>query len=154
MAAVQRKETMHQRDPSFSRSQSYYSSDVQMNDILSEFVQNAQEDEIWVSIEASDLKMKRTNKDLYELISISLDTARENCIESTPPRGRYIKLRTREIQQQLLIQIQFSCEDRMIRKFDKRIVRMRDIVEASDGYLKIQLIDEAGSIRIAIPDNE
>ena len=154
MAAVQRKETMHQKDPSFSRSQSYYSSDVQMNDILSEFVQNAQEDEIWVSIEASDLKMKRTNKDLYELISISLDTARENCIESTPPRGRYIKLRTREIQQQLLIQIQFSCEDRMIRKFDKRIVRMRDIVEASDGYLKIQLIDEAGSIRIAIPDNE
>ena len=115
---------------------------------------DVQEENIWISIDASDLEMNRMGNELYELVSIALDTARENCIETTPPRGRYIKFRSREIQQQLLIQIQFSCEDRTIRKFDKRIVRMRDIIESSNGYLKLQLIDEMGSIRIALPERE
>lgn len=152
MAAMQKEEPVHQREPKVSRGRYTYTSDSKMNELLTNFVLNVQEDNIWISIDAADLEMNRIGKELYELVSIALDTARENCIETTPPRGRYIKFRSRKIQQQLLIQIQFSCEDRTIRKFDKRIVRMRDIIESSDGYLKLQLIDEMGSIRIALPE--
>ena len=56
------------------------------------------------------------------------------------------------MQQQMLLKIQFSCEDRMIREFDKNIVRMRDLIESYDGYLKIQLDGDVGNIKIAIPD--
>ena len=154
MAAMQREEPVHQRKPKISKSRSPYTSDSKMNELLTNFVMDVQEENIWISIDASDLEMNRMGNELYELVSIALDTARENCIETTPPRGRYIKFRSREIQQQLLIQIQFSCEDRTIRKFDKRIVRMRDIIESSNGYLKLQLIDEMGSIRIALPERE
>ena len=56
------------------------------------------------------------------------------------------------MQQQMLFKIQFSCEDRMIREFDKNIVRMRDLIESYDGYLKIQLDGDVGNIKIAIPD--
>ena len=154
MTAMQREEPVHQRKPKISKSRSPYTSDSKMNELLTNFVMDVQEENIWISIDASDLEMNRMGNELYELVSIALDTARENCIETTPPRGRYIKFRSREIQQQLLIQIQFSCEDRTIRKFDKRIVRMRDIIESSNGYLKLQLIDEMGSIRIALPERE
>ncbi len=40
----------------------------------------------------------------------------------------------------------------MIREFDKSIIKMRDLIESSYGYLKIQLDSDVGCIKIAIPD--
>ncbi len=137
-------------DPKLNRC--FYTSYSDMNEVLNRFVKEATESNIWVSVEATDLKENRMGHQLCELVSMALDTAKENCIETTPPRGRYIKIRSREMQQQMLIRIQFACEDRMIREFDKSIVRMRELIESAGGYLKIQLIDDTGNIKIAIPD--
>ena len=152
MAAIQREGPVSHKKPKQSGSRYHYTSNAEMNEILTEFVQEAEKENIWVSMEASDLKENRIGHLLCELVGTALDTARRNCIETTPPRGRFIKFHSREMQQQLLIKIEFSCEDREIRKFDKNIVRIREIIEATGGYLKIQLEDETGSIRIAIPD--
>ncbi|MEI3139564.1 MAG: hypothetical protein V8T31_08590 [Lachnospiraceae bacterium] len=152
MAVMRRQDSMKEEKNQRS-GRSFYTSYSEMNELLNRFVKEAEDSGIWVSVEAVDLRENRMGQSLCELVRMALDTAKENCIETTPPRGRYIKIRSREMQQQMLIRIEFSCEDRMIREFDKSIVRMRELIETAGGYLKIQLIDDTGNIKIAIPDN-
>ena len=152
MAVMRRQDSMKEEKNQRS-GHSFYTSYSEMNELLNRFVKEAEDSGIWVSVEAVDLRENRMGQSLCELVRMALDTAKENCIETTPPRGRYIKIRSREMQQQMLIRIEFSCEDRMIREFDKSIVRMRELIETAGGYLKIQLIDDTGNIKIAIPDN-
>ena len=147
MAVMRRQDSMKEEKNQRS-GRSFYTSYSEMNELLNRFVKEAEDSGIWVSVEAVDLRENRMGQSLCELVRMALDTAKENCIETTPPRGRYIK----EMQQQMLIRIEFSCEDRMIREFDKSIVRMRELIETAGGYLKIQLIDDTGNIKIAIPD--
>ena len=151
MAVMRRQDSMKEEKNQRS-GRSFYTSYSEMNELLNRFVKEAEDSGIWVSVEAVDLRENRMGQRLCELVRMALDTAKENCIETTPPRGRYIKIRSREMQQQMLIRIEFSCEDRMIREFDKSIVRMRELIETAGGYLKIQLIDDTGNIKIAIPD--
>ena len=151
MAVMRRQDSMKEEKNQLS-GRSFYTSYSEMNELLNRFVKEAEDSGIWVSVEAVDLRENRMGQSLCELVRMALDTAKENCIETTPPRGRYIKIRSREMQQQMLIRIEFSCEDRMIREFDKSIVRMRELIETAGGYLKIQLIDDTGNIKIAIPD--
>ena len=151
MAVMRRQDSMKEEKNQRS-GRSFYTSYSEMNELLNRFVKEAEDSGIWVSVEAVDLRENRMGQSLCELVRMALDTAKENCIETTPPRGRYIKIRSREMQQQMLIRIEFSCEDRMIREFYKSIVRMRELIETADGYLKIQLIDDTGNIKIAIPD--
>lgn len=152
MAVMRRQDSMKEEKNQRS-GRSFYTSYSEMNELLNRFVKEAEDSGIWVSVEAVDLRENRMGQSLCELVRMALDTAKENCIETTPPRGRYIKIRSREMQQQMLIRIEFSCEDRMIREFDKSIVRMRELIETAGGYLKIQLIDDTGNIKIAIPDS-
>ena len=151
MAVMRRQDSMKEEKNQRS-GRNFYTSYSEMNELLNQFVKEAEDSGIWVSVEAVDLRENRMGQSLCELVRMALDTAKENCIETTPPRGRYIKIRSREMQQQMLIRIEFSCEDRMIREFDKSIVRMRELIETAGGYLKIQLIDDTGNIKIAIPD--
>lgn len=151
MAVMRRQDSMKE-EKNQRLGRSFYTSYSEMNELLNRFVKEAEDSGIWVSVEAVDLRENRMGQSLCELVRMALDTAKENCIETTPPRGRYIKIRSREMQQQMLIRIEFSCEDRMIREFDKSIVRMRELIETAGGYLKIQLIDDTGNIKIAIPD--
>ena len=151
MAVMRRQDSMKEEKNQRS-GRSFYTSYSEMNELLNQFVKEAEDSGIWVSVEAVDLRENRMGQSLCELVRMALDTAKENCIETTPPRGRYIKIRSREMQQQMLIRIEFSCEDRMIREFDKSIVRMRELIETAGGYLKIQLVDDTGNIKIAIPD--
>ena len=151
MAVMRRQDSMKEEKNQRS-GRSFYTSYSEMNELLNRFVKEAEDSGIWVSVEAVDLRENRMGQSLCELVRMALDTAKENCIETTPPSGRYIKIRSREMQQQMLIRIEFSCEDRMIREFDKSIVRMRELIETAGGYLKIQLIDDTGNIKIAIPD--
>lgn len=148
--AVRRRDTIDRVNRRQNRC--FYTSYSEMNEVLNRFAAEAEADDIWISAEVRDLKENRLGERLCQIVSMALDTARHNCIETTSPKGRYIRIRSREMQQQMLLKIQFSCEDRMIREFDKNIVRMRDLIESYDGYLKIQLDGDVGNIKIAIPD--
>ena len=152
MAVMQRQFSVDETKLNQKPDRCFYTSDTDMNDMLNRFVKEAESSDIWVSVEAGDLKKNRLGQRLCELVSMALDAAKRNCIETTPPRGRFIRIRCRDMQQQMLIRIQFSCEDHMIREFDKNIVKMREWIESENGYLKIQLIDDTGNIKIAIPD--
>ena len=148
--AVRRRDTIDRVNRRQNRC--FYTSYSEMNEVLNRFAAEAESDDIGISAEVRDLKENRLGERLCQIVSMALDTARHNCIETTSPKGRYIRIRSREMQQQMLFKIQFSCEDRMIREFDKNIVRMRDLIESYDGYLKIQLDGDVGNIKIAIPD--
>ena len=148
--AVRRRDTIDRVNRRQNRC--FCTSYSEMNEVLNRFAAEAEADDIWISAEVRDLKENRLGERLCQIVSMALDTARHNCIETTSPKGRYIRIRSREMQQQMLFKIQFSCEDRMIREFDKNIVRMRDLIESYDGYLKIQLDGDVGNIKIAIPD--
>lgn len=150
MVAVQRQDTIERMNQRQNRC--FYTSYSEMNEVLNRFATEAEADDIWISAEVQELKENRSGKRLCQIVSMALDTARRNCIETTPPRGRYIRIRCRDIQEQTLIKIQYSCEDRVIREFDKSIIKMRDLIESSYGYLKIQLDSDVGCIKIAIPD--
>ena len=150
MVAVQRQDTIERMNQRQNRC--FYTSYSEMNEVLNRFATEAEADDIWISAEIQELKENRSGKRLCQIVSMALDTARRNCIETTPPRGRYIRIRCRDIQEQTLIKIQYSCEDRVIREFDKSIIKMRDPIESSYGYLKIQLDSDVGCIKIAIPD--
>lgn len=150
MVAVQRQDTIERMNQRQNRC--FYTSYSEMNEVLNRFATEAEADDIWISAEIQELKENRSGKRLCQIVSMAFDTARRNCIETTPPRGRYIRIRCRDIQEQTLIKIQYSCEDRVIREFDKSIIKMRDLIESSYGYLKIQLDSDVGCIKIAIPD--
>ncbi len=150
MVAVQRQDTIDRMNQRQNRC--FYTSYSEMNEVLNRFATEAEADDIWISAEVQELKENRSGKRLCQIVSMALDTAKRNCIETTPPRGRYIRIRCRDIQEQTLIKIQYSCEDRVIREFDKSIIKMRDLIESSYGYLKIQLDSDVGCIKIAIPD--
>ena len=131
----------------------FFTSYPEMNEVLNRFAAEADANEIWISAEVQELRENRSGNQLCQIVGMALDTAKRNCIETTPPRGRYIRIRCRDMQEQTLIKIQYSCEDRMLREFDKAIVKMRDLIESVGGYLKLQLDGDTGSIKIAIPDN-
>ena len=131
----------------------FFTSYLEMNEVLNRFTAEAEADDIWTSAEVRELKENRSGNRLCQIVSMALDTAKSNCIETTPPRGRYIRIRCRDMQEQTLIKIQYSCEDRMIREFDKGIIKMRDLIDSVGGYLKFQLDGDKGIIKIAVPDN-
>ena len=135
------------------RNRCFYTSYSEMNEVLNRFAAEAEADDIWTSAEVQELKENRSGNRLCQIVSLALDTARLNCIETTPPRGRYIRIRCRNMQEQTLIMIQYSCEDRVIRGFDKGIIKMRELINSVDGYLKLQLDGDKGIIKIAVPDN-
>ena len=141
-------ERMNQR-----QNRHFFTSYPEMNEVLNRFAAEADADEIWISAEVQELKENRSGNQLCQIVGMALDTAKRNCIETTPPRGRYIRIRCRDMQEQTLIKIQYSCEDRMLREFDKAIVKMRDLIESVGGYLKLQLDGDKGIIKIAVPDN-
>ena len=131
----------------------FFTSYPEMNEVLNRFTAEAEADDIWTSAEVQELKENRSGNRLCQIVSMALDTAKSNCIETTPPRGRYIRIRCRDMQEQTLIKIQYSCEDRMIREFDKGIIKMRDLIDSVGGYLKFHLDGDKGIIKIAVPDN-
>ena len=131
----------------------FFTSYPEMNEVLNRFAAEADANEIWISAEVQELKENRSGNQLCQIVGMALDTAKRNCIETTPPRGRYIRIRCRDMQEQTLIKIQYSCEDRVIREFDKGIIKMRELINSVDGYLKLQLDGDKGIIKIAVPDN-
>lgn len=131
----------------------FFTSYPEMNEVLNRFAAEADADDIWISAEVQELKENRSGSQLCQIVGMALDTAKRNCIETTPPRGRYIRIRCRDMQEQTLIKIQYSCEDRMLREFDKGIIKMRELINSVDGYLKLQLDGDKGIIKIAVPDN-
>lgn len=136
---------------SHRRRSSFTTSGADMKRVLDQFAQAAEDDCIWVSSDVQELQTEDFGNWLCQIVGMALDTARQNCIETTSPRGRYIRIRSRYLQEQMLIKIQYSCEECMIRGFDKNIARLRTLVEGLDGYLKLQLDDAVGNIKIAIP---
>ena len=91
----------------------FFTSYPEMNEVLNRFAAEADANEIWISAEVQELRENRSGNQLCQIVGMALDTAKRNCIETTPPRGRYIRIRCRDMQEQTLIKIQYSCEDRM-----------------------------------------
>ena len=67
----------------------FFTSYPEMNEVLNRFTAEAEADDIWTSAEVQELKENRSGNRLCQIVSMALDTAKSNCIETTPPRGRW-----------------------------------------------------------------
>lgn len=128
-----------------------YTTYKEFNDILNRFVNEAMLDGIWVSVAAEDITEVRLGRTFCKVMGMALETARVNCIETTSPKIRFIKIQTRAVQNKIFVKILYSCENQELREFDKSIVKMKDIIEAIGGYISLRLNKDVGVIKIAIP---
>lgn len=123
-----------------------------VNTMLNRFVKECDMISMWASIEADGLSANCMPEDAYSYaLELALGVAKANCIETTPPRNRFIKLRSRDVQKQIFVKIEYACENRKIKEFDKHIVKLHELVEKAGGYVKINLEKEFGCIKIAVP---
>ena len=128
-----------------------YTTNEQLNEWMNSFVSEAEEDNVWVSVEMVETPEFRDEVEFEKMLQLSMDTAKANCIETTLPKNRFVKVRCRDVQHQILIKISYSCENQRIRYFDKDLAKVQRIVERVGGYMGLQLDKDVGVIKIAIP---
>ena len=128
----------------------FFSNDPRVNGVLNRFASICAADAIWVSIEADGLTKNRFGDRFSDVLELALTIARDNCIETTSPKERFIRLRSREIHKQVFLKIEYACESGYLREFDKNTVKLYDSVEQVDGYVRINLEKGYGCIKIAV----
>ena len=121
-----------------------------MNKMLTEFIDEAADVGIWVSVEAQSLRENHLREEYCGILRQALDLAADSCGEvmSAPPK--YIKLRSSNIQRQALTEIRFSCGETK-QSADERACALQDRVEKARGYMKLRMGADEGVLRIAIP---
>ena len=127
-----------------------YTSYAEADKLLVNFVEEAETDSIWVSVDAQELTENRLGNEFCKIISMALDTAKATCILVGPPNDRFIRFRSREVQNQALIKIQYSCEGAPPGS-DRELADLKSRIAKAGGYLKYQIDEDVGGINIAIP---
>ena len=126
--------------------------DIELLNKLEKFKQKANDDDVWVSIDADELLQNNRSSRLHDIIELALETARNGCIESSDPKERYIKIRSRNTQNQIFVKILYSCENQKRQYLDVKLRNIGSEIEKMNGYLRHQLNRSEGVIKIAIPD--
>lgn len=130
----------------------HYTRNEELNELLNYFVDQGRAENIWFSIEAEDLFGSSRQSLIKDTIYMTLTQATRCCIKTTTPRNRYIKLRCRAVQNKIFIKILYSCEERQILYVDNLFLAQKEAVERVGGYMKQELENDVGVIKIAIPD--
>ena len=130
-----------------------YTSYAEADKLLVNFVEEAETDSIWVSVDAQELTENRLGNEFCKIISMALDKAKMICIQDVPPKERFIKFRSREIQNQTLIKIQYSSEGAPP-GMEKEMTDLMRRVNRVGGYLKYQIESDVSDINIAIPKKQ
>lgn len=149
MAAVQGLEVV--RSTGLTAKKKSYTSYEQINELLNRFTEKSESLGVWVSVEGDGIREIPDPDALCEVIGLALEAAFENCCESTMPKNRYIKIRSRDVHNQVFVKVEYPCENGQLKEFGKSIIKMQKQIDSMDGYLKVCLVGESGNIRIAVP---
>lgn len=129
----------------------FYTSYAEINRILNQFVSDATENEIWVSIDAMEMKKNRLGNRFLEVMEMNLDYVKEHCSQTMDPKERIVRLRVRGMQRQLFIKMQFTCEPFENPEKDSRIQEIKRLVESVGGYFKLISSDKVIDIHLSVP---
>lgn len=129
----------------------YYTDDESVNELLNRYVRKAKMQQVWISIDGTGFRMNALGNQFCRLLDIAFSQALETCVATTPPKKRYLKIRSMDAQNKVFIKILYSCEEPVMAGFDKRYHSMQDIVEAVDGYMRSQFTEDENVLKIAIP---
>lgn len=129
----------------------YYTALDSVNNLLNKYVEKAQKQHVWISIDGAGFRDNVLGREFCRLLDIAFSQALETCIATTPPKKRYLKIRSMDAQNKVFIKILYSCEEPVMTGYDKRYHSMQDIVEAVDGYMRSQFTEDENVLKIAIP---
>lgn len=128
-----------------------YTSYKEVNVILNRFAAEAAENQIWVSIDAMEMKKNRLGNRFLEVMEMNLEYAKEHCAQNMDPKERIFRLRVRTMQRQLFVKMQFTCEPFDNPEKDRRIQEIRRLLESVGGYFKLISSDKVIDIHLSVP---
>ncbi len=109
------------------------------------------EDGIFVSVDTSELPIHKDNKAVLDIIQAALELTRLECIDASMQEDRFIRIRTRNLQNKTFIKIQYSNGSLLSPKYDSLEKTITRKVEYARGYFKHQIENDAGVVKIALP---
>lgn len=129
----------------------FYTTEESVNELLNEYVQRAYEDQVWMSVDGAGLQKNALGNSFCELLGFALSRALETCVVTTPPKKRYLKVRSMNVQNKVFIKILYSCEEPAMAGFDRRYHRMKEMIEHTGGYMRLRFDEEENVLEIAVP---
>lgn len=131
--------------------QSYYTANEKINIMLNAYTEMAKTNQVWVSVDGAGFSQKELGDEFCSLLGDALSQAIDMCVQTTPPRRRFLKIRSMDAQKKLFVKILYSCEEPVSTEYDQRYARLQQIVEAVDGYMRLQFTENENILKIAIP---
>lgn len=129
----------------------YYTAEESVNKLLNDYAERAGMQQVWISIDGAGFRKNMLGREFCRLLELAFSQALETCVATTPPKKRYLKIRSMDAQNKVFVKILYSCEAPVMAGFDKRYHSMQDIVERVDGYMRIQFTEDENILKIAIP---
>lgn len=129
----------------------FYTTEESMNKLLNEYVQRAHEEQIWVSVDGAGLRNNALGSSFCELLGFALSRALETCVVTTPPKKRYLKVRSMNAQNKVFVKILYSCEEPIMAGFDRKYHRMQEMIEHTGGYMRLRFDEDENVLEIAVP---
>ena len=132
-------------------SQHNFTSCKEMNDMLNQYVRQAEREQIWMTIDSSGFYKKHLDEYFCKLLEQAIIQAFNSCRKAAPPHDRHIKIRSMEQQHKIFVKIIYSCEEEERDDVLKCFARIGNRLEREEGYFKVQDEDTEQVMMIAIP---
>lgn len=120
-------------------------------DMIDEFKDELVDDKIWLSVDESELPEIQNNKTILDIIELALQLAKKLCVDSTLQQDRFIRVRTRNLQNKTFIRIQYSTSKNRSVNYDTLAKNIERKVEYAGGYFRHHYEEDVGNIKIALP---
>lgn len=128
-----------------------FASCKEMNDMLNHFLQQAEQEKIWMTIDSSGFYRKQLDESFCKLLEQAIIQAFNSCRKAAPPHDRHIKIRSMEQQHKIFVKIIYSCEDEERDDVLRCCARIGNKLEREEGYFKVQDGETEQVMMIAVP---
>lgn len=132
-------------------SQREFTSCKEMNDMLNQYVRQAEKEKIWMSIDSSGFCKRHLDTFFCKLLELAIIQAFDSCRKAAPPHDRHIKIRSMEQHHKIFVKIIYSCEEEERDRVGKCFARIGNRLEREEGYFKVQDEDTEQVMMIAVP---
>lgn len=138
-------------DPIYAPSYEFQKQHDAYMELMEKCKETFMKDDIYVSIDDTELPLHQNNKVILDIIQTTLEFTRLLCMADSLCQDRYIRIRTRNLQNKIFIKIQYSNPSILDSKFDSLEKNIARKVEYACGYFKHHIENESGMIKIALP---
>lgn len=128
-----------------------YTSCKVMNDMLNQYVRQAEEERIWMSIDSSGFYKCQLKESFCKIMELAIIQAFNSCRKAVPSRDRHIKISSMEQHHKIFVKIRYSCEEEERDEVLKCSSKISNHLKREEGYFKVQDEETEQIIMIALP---